>query len=215
MRNVAIIVLVLATVASGFRSAPRFVVRSARLFNEPSSKTDLVPLEKSNIENAAAVSAGIVGFAVGGPVFGLILAAISNYASKKEGSDYGVALRGFGKTVIESYNFLTTLNNKYDATGAASNSLDKFITSAEIESEGFGKFTKTVGSIGTKVQEINGEYDLVGKGKQVIIAASALSDAALERLEELNAKVRYLRNSVTMYMLLIFKLDICVVVIVD
>ena len=192
MRNVAIVILVIATVASAFRAAPRYVVRSARpLFNEPSSRTDLVPVEKANIENAAAVSGGIVGFAIGGPALGLILAALANYASKKEGSDYGVALRGFGKTVIESYNFLITLNNKYDATGAASSKLDNFLTSAEIQSEGFGKFTKTVGSVGTKVQEINGEFDLVGKGKQIVIAASTLSDAALEKLEELNAKVSY------------------------
>ena len=188
MHSVAIVLLCLATVASGFRASPRFATRTTRcaaLF----AGSELVPVEKTNIENAAAVSGGIVGFAIGGPVVALALAALSNYVSKKEDSDYGAALRGFGKTVIESYNFLTTLNNKYDATGAAANSLDKFITSAEVESEGFGKFTKTVGNIGTKVQEINSEFDLIGKGKQVVIAASAISDAALEKLEELNAKV--------------------------
>lgn len=190
MRSVAIFLLCLVAVASGFRASPRFATKATRcasLF----AGSELVPVEKTNIENAAAVSGGIVGFAIGGPVVAIVLAALSNYVSKKEDSDYGAALRGFGKTVIESYNFLTTLNNKYDATGAAANSLDKFITSAEVESEGFGKFTKTVGNIGTKVQEINGEFDLIGKGKQVVIAASALSDAALEKLEELNAKVRF------------------------
>lgn len=196
MRFVAIVVLCIVAAVAGFKPVPRFAVRSAKLFGEPSSRTDLVPLEKSNIENAAAVTGGIVGLAIGGPIFGLLLAAVSNYVAKKEDNDYGVALRGFGKTVIESYNFLTTLNNKYDATGSASESLDKFITSAEIESEGFGKFTKTVGSLGVKVQEINGEFDIVGKGKQIVIAASALSDAALEKLEELNAKVRNLHHIV-------------------
>jgi predicted transcriptional regulator len=156
-----------------------------------SEKTDLVPLEKTNIENAAAVSGGIVGLAIGGPVFGIILAAVSNYVSKKEDSDYGSALRGFGKTVIESYNFLTTLNNKNDITGSASSSFDKFITNAEIESEGFGKFTKASDNFVSKVKDFNAEYDLLGKGKQAIIAGSALTDAALERIEELNAKVKF------------------------
>ena len=187
MRCAFICLAVFAGVSSAFRAAPRLSFRSPPVFNQ---KTDLVPLEKTNIQNAAAVTGGIVGFALGGPIIGLILAALSNYVSKKEDSDYGVALRGFGKTVIESYNFLTTLNDKYDATGAASTRLDKFLTSAEIESEGFSKFTKSVDSIGTKVKEINSEFDLVGRGKQIVIAASTLSDAALEKLEELNAKVR-------------------------
>jgi predicted transcriptional regulator len=189
MRCVAIIVLVCASVASGFRATiPRVAVRSINRL-QMSEKTDLVPLDKTNIENAAAVSGGIVGFAIGGPVFGIILAAVSNYVSKKEDSDYGSALRGFGKTVIESYNFLTTLNNKNDITGSASSSFDKFITNAEIESEGFGKFTKASDKFVSKVKDFNTEYDLLGKGKQAIIAGSALTDAALERIEELNAKV--------------------------
>lgn len=191
MRCVAIIVLVCASVASGFRATmPRVAIRSIHRL-QMSEKTDLVPLEKTNIENAAAVSGGIVGLAIGGPVFGIILAAVSNYVSKKEDSDYGSALRGFGKTVIESYNFLTTLNNKNDITGSASSSFDKFITNAEIESEGFGKFTKASDNFVSKVKDFNAEYDLLGKGKQVIIAGSALTDAALERIEELNAKVKF------------------------
>lgn len=190
MHCIAIIVLAFATTSSAFRAFPVVAVRSARLFSAPSTRTDLVPLEKTNIRNAAAATGGIVGFAIGGPIMGLILAALSNYVSKKEDSDLGVALRGFGKTVIESVNFLTTLNNKYDATGAATDSIDKFFTSAEIESEGFGKFTRTVDKIGSKVAEINTEYDLLAKGKQLVIIASTISDAALEKLEELNAKVR-------------------------
>lgn len=190
MRVLVVVLLAFATLSSALRMSPRIARKfTTKLRVAPSSKTDLVPLEKSNIENAAAATGGIVGFAIGGPVFALILAALSNYVSKKEDSDYGVALRGFGKTVIESYNFLTTLNNKYDATGAISGNLGKFLTAAEGESEGFGKFTKTVDSIGSKVIELSTEFDLVGKGKQVIIAASTISDAALEKLEELNSKV--------------------------
>ena len=196
MRCVAIILLVACvSVASGFGVAPtRFATRfsrlSPRLFSEePSSNTDLVPLDKTNIENAAAVTGGIVGFALGGPVVALILAAVSNYVSKKD-SDAGTALRGFGKSVIESFNFLTTLNKKYDVTGAVSNTVSKAVTSAEGESEGFEKVSKTVNNTISKIKEINAEFDILGKGKQAAIAAAALSDAALEKVEELNAKVK-------------------------
>lgn len=195
MRCIAILLLVaFVSVASGFRVAPtRFATRfsrsAPRLFSEePSKNTDLVPLDKVNIENAAAVTGGILGFALGGPVIALILAAVSNYVSKKD-SDAGTALRGFGKTVIESFNFLTTLNKKYDVTGAVSSTVSKAVTSAEGESEGFEKVSKTVNSTFSKIKEINAEFDIVGKGKQAAIAAAALSDAALEKVEELNAKV--------------------------
>lgn len=211
MRVAVVLLLAFATMSSGLRMSPRiarkFTTKLTKLRVTPSSKNDLVPLEKSNIENAAAATGGIVGFAIGGPVFALILAALSNYVSKKEDSDYGVALRGFGKTVIESYNFLTTLNNKYDATGVISDNLDKFRTAAEGESEGFGKFTKTVDSIGSKVVELSTEFDLVGKGKQAIIAASTITDAALEKLEELNSKVR--KKPTPMSLRLAFNLWAC------
>lgn len=195
MRCITIVLLVaIISVASGFGVAPtRFATRfsrsAPRLFSEePSKNTDLVPLDKVNIENAAAVTGGILGFALGGPVIALLLAAVSNYVSKKD-TDAGTALRGFGKTVIESFNFLTTLNKKYDVTGAVTSTVSKAVTSAEGESEGFEKVSKTVNSTFSKIKEINAEFDIVGKGKQAAIAAAALSDAALEKVEELNAKV--------------------------
>lgn len=195
MRCISIVVIVaFASVASGFSVAPtRFATRFSRstpcLFSEaPKKNTGLVALEKTNIENAAAVTGGIVGFALGGPVIALLLAAVSNYVSKKD-SDAGTALRGFGKSVIESYNFLTTLNTKYDLTGSVSSTVGKAVSSAEGESEGFEKVSKTVNDTLSKIKEINSEFDIIGKGKQAAIAAAALSEAALEKVEELNAKV--------------------------
>lgn len=201
MRCVAIVLLVaIVSTASGFGVAPtRFAARfsrlSPRLFSEDSPRnTDLVPLDKKNIENAAAVTGGIVGYALGGPVVALILAAISNYVAKKD-TDAGTALRGFGKSVIESFNFVTTLNKKYDVTGTVSSSVSKAVSSAEGESEGFEKVSKTVNSTFSKIKEINAEFDLVGKGKLAAIAAAELSDAALKKVEELNAQVhRYIVN---------------------
>jgi hypothetical protein len=79
--RVAIVFLALISVVNGFRVAPsRINVKSVRLFSEePTTQTSgdpseapkdtgLVLLEKNNIETAAAVTGGFVGFAVGGPV---------------------------------------------------------------------------------------------------------------------------------------------------
>ena len=188
MRAFAVVIVIFAGVATAFRpTVPRFstaTFRPTRLYDSP--KTDLVPLEKTNIENAAAVTGGIVGLAIGGPIFALILAAISNYVVKKD-NDAGVALRGFGKTVIEAYNYLTTLNGKYDLTGSASNAVSKAVSS--VESEDLQKVKSTVDTTVSKVSEINKEFDFVTKAKQALIAAGTLSDAALEKVEELNVKV--------------------------
>ncbi len=83
-----------------------------RPMSEEGSKFELVPLEKTNIENSVAVTGGILGFVLGGPVIGLILAAVTSYVAKKD-NDSGEALRGIGKTVIESYNFINKLNSKF------------------------------------------------------------------------------------------------------
>ena len=53
---------------------------------------NIVPLEKENIENAAAVTGGFLGFVLAGPVAGLVLAALTNYVVKKD-NDTGDILR--------------------------------------------------------------------------------------------------------------------------
>ena len=45
---------------------------------------DLVPIDKTTIENSVAVTGGVLGFVLGGPVVGLIFAAVTNDVSKKE-----------------------------------------------------------------------------------------------------------------------------------
>jgi hypothetical protein len=181
--------LVLVGVASAFRASPRFVPAfrtNTRVFGE---NTELVPIEKTTIANAAAVTGGIVGLALGGPIIALFLAAVSNYVVKKD-NDAGVALRGFGKVVIESYNYLTTVNNKYDLTSKATESLKSTVSKASSENESLDQVTKTLDSTVTKVSEINKEFDLVTKAKQALVAAGTLSDAAFEKVDELNVKVR-------------------------
>lgn len=118
----------------------------------------------------------------------LLYTAISNYAAKKD-NDAGVAIRGFGTTVIESYNFLTTLNNKYNVISAVSTSISKVVQSAEAESEGFEKVSKSVNKGLEKFKEVTSEFDLLRKSQQAAVAVSTITDSILEKVEELNTKV--------------------------
>ena len=116
--------------ANGFMLRPN-IIRSSRtsmpvrMTKEP---TNLVPIEKSTIETSVAFTGGFIGFVVGGPYLAAILAAASNYIVKRD-DETGEAFRGVGKAVIESWNFLTKLNGKYDVTGKISDSLNKAIKS--------------------------------------------------------------------------------------
>jgi len=185
--------VILALVAQGVVAfAParslRFAAstRSAPLFDGKSNLP--VPMEKGNIESAASVTGGILGFILAGPVAGVVLAAIANYVSKKD-NEGGEALRGVGKSVIDAYNYISKLNEKFDISGKVTTSVSEAVDKAAEESEAVGKFKGIV----TKVGEINAEFGLVEKGKDAIVAAATLSDAALEKVEELNDKYDFVK----------------------
>lgn len=160
-----------------------------RTISMSEQKYDIVPLEKTNIQSAAAVTGGVVGLALGGPFWALLFAAVSNYVAKKE-DDTGDALRGFGKTVIESYNFLNKINSKYELTSKVTDAASKAINSVQVESESVSTIKTTYSQVVEKIDNVNKEYDLVGKGKEFIGLAATFTDAAIEKVVELNAKVR-------------------------
>mmetsp|Transcript_8118 Transcript_8118/g.11422 ORF Transcript_8118/g.11422 Transcript_8118/m.11422 type:complete len:234 (-) Transcript_8118:181-882(-) len=166
-------------------AAPRF-----RMSTEEENSVQIVPVvpvDKNNVESAAAVTGGILGLVLGGPVLAAIFAAVANYVSKKEGES-GEALRGLGKTVVESFNFLTKLNVKYNLTGKVTDTVGKAISSVETESEALQKVKGTYETVTSKITELNEEYDLVSKGKEVIASTAALSDVAIDKVLELNQK---------------------------
>ncbi|KAJ1439425.1 hypothetical protein B484DRAFT_323505 [Ochromonadaceae sp. CCMP2298] len=133
---------------------------------EPSKSFVLVPLEKVNIENAAAVTGGILGFVLGGPALAALFAAVTNYVSKKDGES-GEALRGVGKTVIESYNFLNKINTKYSVTGKVGSSVSKAVGQGDsrerAESKSITNPYSILSTATSKIAELNKEYDLVSK----------------------------------------------------
>mmetsp|Transcript_24020 Transcript_24020/g.21844 ORF Transcript_24020/g.21844 Transcript_24020/m.21844 type:complete len:225 (-) Transcript_24020:111-785(-) len=189
-----IFLLLVASVAS-FRFAPRTIISrikvgQLKLSDEP-PKYEIVPLEKTNIKNAAAVTGGVLGFVLGGPVFAVVFAAVSNFVAKKE-DDAGEAIRGFGKTVIESYNYLNKINAKYDITGKISTSLNSAISSINTESESIDKIKSTVTDTVAKIDEINKEYDLTTKIGEVATASATFTDAAIEKVIELNDKYDFI-----------------------
>lgn len=165
---------------------------SSSLFMSDEENTNIVPVDKANIENAAAVTGGFLGFVLAGPLAGVVLAALTNYVVKKD-NDSGEALRGIGKTVVESYNYLTKINSKYGIANKASKAIGKAIDEAAIENESVQTLKETLDTSTKKVSELNKEFDLVGKAKQFTSAAADLSDKAIDAVDEANTKYDFVK----------------------
>ncbi len=84
----------------------------------------LVPIKEETIEFTAGLIGAAVGFAVGGPVLGAIAAAAANYASKTD-KEIGEVVQAVSKASIEVYNYLATLDAKYEVLVKAQGSLEE------------------------------------------------------------------------------------------
>jgi hypothetical protein len=72
----------------------------------------------------------------------------------------------------------------------------------DADSEVFHKVKKAVINAADKAVELNDEFDLIGKGKQVVGAAAKVSEATIEKTIELDEKV----SVVSCYVCWVFRL---------
>ena len=142
--------------------------------------------------NAATVSSAITGLLFLGPLGALVFAGAAWNVGKKE-NEAGEALRGVGKAVLEAYNFLTTLNDKYKLTDKAASAIDTAVSSSENET--VGQVKQTINEVTSKIGELNKEYDLLSKGKEFAKTAVTVTDAALDKVVELNAQYDFVETS--------------------
>ena len=150
--------------------------------------TALAPVNEENISNAAGVSSAVFGFLVGGPLFAVLFGTVGVYVSKKD-NEVGEGLRGVGKAIVETYNYITKLDNKYDVTGKASSAITSALDSSDSEAADGLK------SAVSKIREFNEEYDIVGKATSAASATTTLTEAAYEKVEELNSKYDFVETT--------------------
>lgn len=193
MRASVLCLALLATCVGAFQLGPRVLLarrtQQQRLALNDAPKYEIVPLEKENIENAASVTGGIVGFFVLGPIGGVVVAALSNWLVKKD-NEGGDALRGVGNAVVNAYNYLSKINAKFDISTKISSTVSDVVeqTAPEDVKSKFDDY-------GSKVSAIVTEYDLVTKGKALAKASADLSEVALEKLDDLNTKYDFVKTA--------------------
>merc|ERR1712087_157591 len=83
----------------------------------------LVAIKEETVEFTAGIIGGVAGLVVGGPLLGAIGAAAANYVSKSD-NEAGEVVGAVSKTALEVYNYLATLDSKYEVLGSAQASLE-------------------------------------------------------------------------------------------
>jgi hypothetical protein len=189
-------------------STPRAFV-SKPLFSEPEAKATpaapaatpepastggaLVPIKEETIEFTAGLIGGAIGFAVGGPILAAIGAAVANYASKTD-QEVGEVIQAVSKTSIECYNYLATLDAKYElldnAKTSLSDTLDKVKKADNIDPDTVKKVEDALKNTSSKIKEINEEYDLVGAGNTALGVVGELVERTVKQAGTINEEYK-------------------------
>merc|ERR1719221_2290691 len=134
----------------------------------------IVAIKEETVEFTAGLIGGVAGFVVGGPVLGAVGAAAANYVSKSE-DEAGEIGRAVSKSALEVYNYLATLDNKYEVLASAQSSLegapDKLKSQEKVDSAAVEKVESALASTKAKIDELNEEYQLTDKAKTALSSA--------------------------------------------
>jgi len=165
--------------------------------SEEEKSTEIVPVNKDTIKTSTAVVGGLAGFAFGGPIFAAIFAAGANYVATKE-NEFGEVANGVGQVSLQLWNFVLKLNGKYDLTGKASDAAGSAFSDlkAKDENEVLEKVEGALKTVSTSLGDLNSEYALGDKAKDLLKKADSASVAAIDKgiefskEKELGSKVK-------------------------
>lgn len=155
----------------------------------PAESSALVPIKEETVEFTAGILGGAAGFIVGGPVVAAFGAAAANYVAKSEG-DAAEVISTISKSAIEVYNYLATLDSKYQLLSKAQSSLEdalnKLKTQDSVDPAAVEKVESALASTKEKITEINDEYDVVGAGMTAFGVIGELVEKTVKKAGELN-----------------------------
>jgi hypothetical protein len=159
----------------------------------PSGGGALVPIKEETVEFTAGLLGGIAGLVIGGPFLGAVGAATANYISKMDGDATDV-VQAVSKSTIQVYNYLSTLDSKYEVLGKAKAQLEKALNSLKsqdsVDPDAVEKVENALTSTTSKIKEINDEYDLVGAGTTALGVIGDLVEKAVKKAGELNEEYK-------------------------
>jgi hypothetical protein len=193
--SVATTCLVLSSTVSAFspsliqQQRHAFVVARRMSDKDKDTGGALVPIKEETVEFTAGILGGVAGFALGGPVLGLIGAAALNYVSKMDG-DVTTVVQAVSKSSIEVFNYLASIDRKYEVLSSAQKSLQDALAKLKaqdgVNPETITKVETALANTNEKIKEINNEYDLVGGATTALGVVGDLVEKAIKKAGELN-----------------------------
>lgn len=120
-------------------------------------------MNDATVEFTAGVLGGVAGFAVAGPVGAVAAATVANYLSRQNG-DASVLVQKVAISAIEVYNYLVTLDSKYDVLYktkiSLEDALDKLKESEGANGEAIDKVEKSLAATVSRMAQLSDEFDL-------------------------------------------------------
>jgi len=149
----------------------------------------IVAIKEETVEFTAGLIGGVAGLIIGGPVLGAVGAAAANYISKGE-NEASEILGGVSTSALEVYNYLATLDGKYEVLASAQSSLENALAKLKaqdrIDPSAVQKVESALASTKAKIEEVNDEYDLVGSGMTALGVVGDLVEKTVKKVIELN-----------------------------
>lgn len=159
----------------------------------------LVPINEASVQFTAGLLGASAGFLLGGPVLSAILAATTNYLSRKD--DVGTKdtspkkiVDTASQTVLLLYNYLARFEKENKVVDSTFKVLEGAVDKVKGSDSGIGSTLVTVestlGSVAKKVEELNDDYDFVNGAGTVLNSVGDLVEISADKVVELNEEYK-------------------------
>lgn len=153
----------------------------------------LVPINEASVQFTAGLIGATAGFLIGGPILSAILAAASNYLSRK---DEETSMDTSPKKIVDTasqtalllYNFLAKFEKENKVVDTTFKVLEGAVDKVKATEGGSALLglESTLGGVAKKVEELNDDYDLVQGAGTVLNSVGDLVEISVDKVVALN-----------------------------
>ena len=157
----------------------------------------IVPINEASVQFTAGFIGASAGFFLGGPILAAILAATTNYLSRK---DDEVTKDTSPKKIVDTaaqsalllYNFIAKFEKENKVVDTTLKVLEGAVDKAKATESGSALLAveSTLGGVAKKVEELNDDYDFVRGAETVLNSVGDLVEISVDKVVELNGEYK-------------------------
>ncbi|KAL3766985.1 hypothetical protein ACHAWO_004959 [Cyclotella atomus] len=157
----------------------------------------VVPVNEATVQFTAGLIGASAGFLLGGPILGAILAAATNYLSRK---DDEVTQDTSPKKIVDTasqtalliYNYLAKFEKDNKIVDTTLKVLEGAVDKAKATETGSPLLAveSTLGGVAKKVEELNDDYDFVKGAETVLNSVGDLVEISVDKVVSLNEEYK-------------------------